>query len=187
MGTAALIPALTAAEFLIWEEAQTEHHMFVRGEVFAMSGGTAEHNEATLNTAVALKQHLKCTSCKVFVQDMRLRAKAADYYYPDVLVTCVAADINDPKRSTLTGAKVIIEVISPSTTAFDRGDEFADYRTLEALEEYVLINPDNKCVDVFRESPDGLWVLHPGNSAAPDVRLESGGWVGAVSDLLGVV
>ena len=111
MGNAARTIAFSAADFLMWEEQQTERHIFVRGEVFAMSGGTAEHNEATINAAFLLKQHLKGTPCKVFVTDMRLRVDAADcYYYPDVLVTCADADINDPKRTTLTGAKLIIEV-----------------------------------------------------------------------------
>ena len=187
MGNAASIPAFSAADFLTWEEQQTERHMFVRGEVFAMSGGTAEHNEATINAALALKQHLKGTPCKVFITDMRLRVEAADcYYYPDVLVTCASADINDPKLTTLTGAKLIIEVLSPSTAAFDRGDKFADYRTLETLEEYALIDPDSKSIDVFRKGTDGLWVLHPSNSTSPEVRFDSVGWVGTISDVLSV-
>jgi hypothetical protein len=82
VGNGALIPAFSAAELLIWEKAKTERNIFVRGEVFALSGGTAERNEATLNAAVALKQHVKGTPCKLFVTDMRLRAEAVDCCYP---------------------------------------------------------------------------------------------------------
>ena len=117
---------------------------------------------------------------------MRLRVEAADcYYYPDVLVTCAAADINDPKLTTLMGAKLIIEVLSPSTAAFDRGDKFADYRALDSLAEYVLIDPDGKSIDVFRKGTDGLWVLHPSNATTPEVQFDSVGWVGVIGDLLG--
>ena len=185
MGNAARIPKLSAADYLTWEVKQSERNIFVRGEVFAMSGGTAEHNEATIDAAIALKRHLKGTSCKVFATDMRLRVETADcYYYPDVFGTCSATDINNPKLTTLTGAKLIIEVLSPSTAAFDRGDKFADYRTLDTLEEYVLIDPDGRSIDVFRKGTDGLWVLHPSNTVSPTVRFESVGWVGEIGDLL---
>ena len=77
-------------------------------------------------------------------------------------------------------------MLSPSTAAFDRGDKFADYRTLETLEEYALIDPDSKGIDVFRKGTDGLWVLHPSNATSPEVRFDSVGWVGAISDVLSV-
>ena len=185
MGNAARNPARSTAELLTWEQQQTERHIFIRGEVFAMSGGTAEHNEATLNATFALKQHLKGTPCKVFVTDMRLRVEAANcYYYPDVFVTCADDDVSDPKRSTLTVAKLILEVLWPGTAAFDRGYKFAVYRTLESLEEYVLIDPDGKSDNVFRKGTDGLWVLHPSNIATPEERFDSVGWMGGVADLL---
>ena len=100
------------------------------------------------------------------------------------MVTCAAIDTNDPKITTLSAANLFIEVLSRSTSAFDRGDKFADYRRLETLEEYVLIDPETGVVDVFREGADGLWVLHPSNTASPAVAFASVGWSGVVFDMV---
>ncbi len=179
------ISVFSGLAYLAWEGEQAERHMFVRGEVFSMAGGTAEHNAAAFSVARELHQHLQGTPCKVFIGDMRLHIAAADcYYYPDVVVTCASIDTSNPKITTLTAAKLVVEVLSPSTSAFDRGDKFADYRRLDSLEEYVLIDPEKGGVDVFRKGADGLWVLHPSNAAAPDVSFASVGWMGTVSDLV---
>lgn len=149
-----------------------------------MAGATAEHNSAALNAALALNQHRKGSPCKVLIGDMRLHINAANcYYYPDVIVTCATIDTSDPKITTLSAAKLVIEVLSPSTSAFDRGEKFADYRRLDTLEEYVLIDPEKRNVDVFCKGADGLWVLHPSNAASPEVGFASVGWSGVVSDL----
>ncbi len=185
MGNAQAISAFSGANYLAWEAEQSERHVYVRGEVFSMAGGTAEHNSAALNVALALNQHLKGTPCKVFIGDMRLHIQAANcYYYPDVVVTCAAIDTNDPKLTSLSAAKLVVEVLSPSTSAFDRGDKFADYRRLETLEEYALIDPEKGGVDVFRKGADGLWVLHPSDRASPEVVFASVGWSGVVFDLV---
>ena len=185
MGNAQPNSVFSGADYLAWEAEQSERHIYVRGEVFSMAGGTAEHNSAALNVALALNQHLKGTPCKVFIGDMRLHVQAANcYYYPDVVVTCAAIDTDDPKITTLRAAKLVVEVLSPSTSAFDRGDKFADYRRLETLEEYVLIDPEKGGVDVFRKGADGLWVLHPSNTLSPEVGFASVGWSGVVFDLV---
>ena len=185
MGNAQPISVFSGTDYLAWEAEQAARHIYVRGEVFSMAGGTAEHNSAALNVALTLNQNLKGTLCKVFIGDMRLHIQAAEcYYYPDVVVTCAAIDTNDPKITTLSAAKLVVEVLSPSTSAFDRGDKFADYRQLETLEEYVLIDPEKGSVDVFRKGADGLWVLHPSNAASPDVGFASVGWSGVVFDLV---
>ena len=185
MGNARPNSAFSGTNYLAWEAEQSERHIYVRGEVFSMAGGTAEHNSAALNAALTLNQHLKGTPCKVFIGDMRLHIQAADcYYYPDVVVTCAAIDTNDPKLTSLSAAKLVVEVLSPSTSAFDRGDKFADCRRLETLEEYVLIDPETGVVDVFRKGADGLWVLHPSDTASPGVVFASVGWSGLVFDLV---
>jgi Uma2 family endonuclease len=185
MGNALPIATFSGSDYLAWETAQAERHMYVRGEVFSMAGGTAEHNLVAGDTFATLRLYLKGSPCKVFIGDMRLHIEAADcYYYPDVVVTCASVDTSNPKITTLSAAKLVIEVLSPSTSAFDRGDKFADYRKLDTLEEYVLIDPEKRSVDVFRKGGDGLWVLHPSNSAAPSVSFASVGWAGTLSDLV---
>ena len=165
---------LTGSEYLAWEASQAERHMFVAGEVFSMAGGTAEHNRSAFKAAMALERHLAGTPCKTFIGDMRLKVQAADaYFYPDVVVTCDTVDISDPKISTIVAPKLVIEVLSPSTVAYDRGQKFAAYRTLPSLQEYVLIDPESKTLEVFRKNTAGIWELHPSTDLTTNLRFES--------------
>ena len=166
-------PRMSAEEFLAWDAHEPVKHEFVRGEVFAMAGTEDRHNTTALNVAMALRAHLRGTPCRIFMSDVKLRVEAADcFYYPDVLVTCSAADNTD--RLVKREAVLVVEVLSPSTAAFDRGDKFADYRLLPSLREYLLLDPDKRRGDLYRKGADGLWVLHPfGTDEA--VRLESVG------------
>jgi Uma2 family endonuclease len=167
---------LSASEFLEWEKAQSERHEFILGEVFAIAGGTLEHNAAALRFASTMMAHLAGTPCRVFMSDVRLRVEAADaYFYPDVVITCSPRDTNDAKATTIFNATVIAEVLSPATAAFDRGQKFSHYRKLAELKEYVLIDPDAKTVDVFRKNALDVWEYH---SASPDFALESIKWSG---------
>jgi Uma2 family endonuclease len=164
---------MTADEFLAWDETQTEKHEFVRGEVYMMTGGVDRNFTVALNLALALRQHLKGTRCRVYGMDVKLRVEAADcFFYPDMMVTCSARDAADRliKREPV----LVAEVLSPSTAAFDRGDKFAAYRALPTLREYLLVDPDTRRCDLYRLGPDGLWVLHPA-AAGSGVRLESVG------------
>lgn len=161
---------MSAEEFLAWDAHQSVKHEFVRGELLLKDGAEERHVTTALNVAMALRTHLRGTPCRTFMSDMKLRVEAADcFYYPDVLVTCSAAD-TDPlvKRE----AVLVVEVLSPSTAAFDRGDKFADYRLLSSLREYLLLDLDKRRGDLYRKGSDGLWVLHP-FSTEEVVRLES--------------
>lgn len=176
---------LSAEEFLKWEHEQLERHIFIAGEIYAMAGGTAEHQDATLATGSVLKAHLKETRCKAFIE-MRLRIEPADaYFYPDVLVTCNSKDIQNPKITEIQTAVLVIEVLSPSTAAFDRGLKFAHYRQLDGLQEYVLVDPDARTVEIFRKNAVGIWELHPSNVASPAVAFKSVEWQGDIAELLG--
>jgi Uma2 family endonuclease len=171
MGHAELELPMTAAEFLAWEETQAIKHEFVNGEVFAMPGAVKAHVRLTLNVAMSLIQHLRGSPYRTFAADTKLRVETADsYFYPDVLVTCSAADAADP--AIVREPVLLVEVLSPSTAAYDRGDKFAAYRLLPSLREYVLIDPQSRRCDVFRLRDDGLWVLHPFD-AGQDLHLAS--------------
>jgi Uma2 family endonuclease len=161
MGHAALDLPMTAEAFLAWDATQSVKHEFVRGEVFAMAGVHEAHAIVSGNLYTALRQHLKGSPCRTFFADMKLRVEAADaFFYPDVLVTCSAADAADPliKREPV----LVVEVLSPSTAAYDRGEKFAGYRALPSLQEYLLVDPAARRCDLYRKGADGLWVLHPG-------------------------
>jgi Uma2 family endonuclease len=168
MGQAALNLPLSAADFLAWDATQTTRHEFVRGEVFAMAGAGERHVTVAGNVYLALRQHLAGTPCRTFITDMKLRVEAADaFFYPDVMVTCSP---RDAEQSHVKSEPVLlVEVLSPATAAFDRGDKFAAYRSLASLREVLLVDPDLRRCDLFRRQVvDGgeAWVLHPGEAGA---------------------
>jgi Uma2 family endonuclease len=168
MGYALKKPEFTAEDYLAWETEQAEKYEYVRGEVFAMAGGEDRHASAALNMALALRQHLRHTRCRVYMSDVKLRVDTANvFFYPDVFVTCSERDLQD--RHTKRDAVLVVEVLSPSTAAYDRGDKFAAYRQLPSLQELLLIDLDRRSIDLFRRVPTSsaadhvgdLWLLHP--------------------------
>jgi Uma2 family endonuclease len=160
MGLPAKTPQFSADDYLAWEPTQLDRHEFVDGDVFAMAGAEDRHVTVSMNIAFALRQHLSGSPCRTYMSDMRLQVAAANsYFYPDVLVTCSAQDLASPLVKT--EPKLIVEVLSLSTAAFDRGLKFSHYRSLASLEEYALIDLDTRTTDCYRKGPDGLWVLHP--------------------------
>ena len=160
MGQAAHKPTMTASDFLAWDAGLTERHEFVDGEIFAMAGAEDRHVTIALNIAMALRQHLRGTPCRTFMSDMKLQVAAANsYFYPDVMVTCNEADHASPLIKS--APVLVIEVLSPSTAAFDRGEKFAHYRRLESLQEYMLVDIDTRRTDLYRKGVDAMWVLHP--------------------------
>lgn len=153
-------PRFSADEYLAWEDTQLERHEYIDGEVFAMSGAEDRHATVALNLAVALRTHLRGGPCRAYVSDIRLHVAASNaYFYPDLMVTCDAADA--ASRLSKSAPVLVVEVLSPSTAAYDRGDKFAHYRNIPGLREYVLVDIDRRATDVYRRGADGLWVLHP--------------------------
>ena len=160
MGRAAQPPVFSAADYLTWEAAQPERHECIDGEVFSMAGAEDRHVTVTMNLAFALRQHLSGSPCRTYMSDMRLHVAAANsYFYPDVLVTCSALD--QASAMVKTEPKLIAEVLSPTTAAYDRGLKFGHYRSLPSLEEYLVVDLDTRATDCYRKGVDGLWVLHP--------------------------
>jgi Uma2 family endonuclease len=155
---------LSIDAFLEWENAQPERHEFYRGEVFAMVGARRAHGEIGLNLAAALKAHLKGTRCRVYVESMKLQATADALFYPDVFVTCDAADLKT--EMVFRHPTLVAEVLSESTQAYDRGIKFAAYRQIDALREYLLIDPDTRRVEVFRRNERGNFELIDQTGAA---------------------
>jgi len=149
----------SAHDYLAWEERQQEKHEYVRGEVFAMVGARREHVVVSLNLASALKQRLRGGPCQAYVSDLKLRVEAADaFFYPDVMVSC---DERDHEASLFVShPTLIVEVLSESTAAFDRGDKFAAYRTLPSLQEYVVVDVRARRLESFRRAPHGDWIFH---------------------------
>lgn len=149
----------SAADFLDWEETQAEKHEFVAGEVFAMVGARQDHVIVSGNIFAGLKQRLRGTSCRPYVADLKLRVEAANaFFYPDVMVSCHPGDLGN--QQFISNPSLIVEVLSDSTAAYDRGGKFAAYRQLESLNEYLIIDIDARRVECFRRTADNDWLLH---------------------------
>jgi Uma2 family endonuclease len=145
-------------DFLAWEEEQPEKHEFVRGETFAMAGARRAHVTVSLNLASAFKSHLRGTPCRAYMADMKSRVEAADAaFYPDVMVSCDPGD--HAADLYLSRPTLVVEVLSESTAAYDRGGKFAEYRKLSSLREYVVVDVDARRVECFRRNAENLWVL----------------------------
>jgi Uma2 family endonuclease len=146
------VPALkfNVDEFLAWENAQETRHEFYGSEVFAMVGARRVHGLVVLNVVAALKSHLKGTRCRAFVEGMKIQLANDAVFYPDVFVTCDEADLKT--EMVFRQPTLVVEVLSPSTQAFDRGLKFTAYRQIASLREYLLIDPDTRSVEVFRRN-----------------------------------
>lgn len=155
-------PRFDVESYLVWEEAQPERHEYFAGEVFAMSGGTDAHYTILGNFFVNLRSALSGTPFRPFVSGMKVRIEAADaVLYPDVFVTCDARDKTQEAALAKSHPLLIVEVLSDSTAAYDRGRKFELYQQIEELREYLIIEPDRAHADLFRKNAEGLWVLHP--------------------------
>ncbi|WP_297927979.1 Uma2 family endonuclease [Metallibacterium sp.] len=150
--------------FLDWENQQPGRNEFYRGEVFAMVGARRVHGIVALNVATALKMRLQGKPCRAFIESMKVRVADDAVFYPDVFVTCDARDLRT--EMVFEHPVLIVEVLSASTQAFDRGAKFAAYRGLTSLREYVLIDPDTRGVEVFRRNERGLFELHDQSGTA---------------------
>ena len=151
---------MSPLEYLEWEEQQDIKHEYINGEVFAMTGGTIPHNDIAFNLASGLRNHLKGSKCRVNIADAKVGiSENGPFTYPDVMVSC---DERDKKAiKFIQFPSLIIEVLSPSTEAYDRGGKFQLYRRIQTLQEYVLISADKFGLDCFRLNDRGLWELHP--------------------------
>ncbi len=147
-------------EYLAQEEQAEMRSEFYRGEIFAMTGGSANHNRITLTLASALNNGLADLPCEVFMSDVRLLVKREELYtYPDIMVICGSVEYAPKRTDTVTNPVAIIEVLSPSTESYDRGKKFEFYRALETFREYVLIDQQRVYVEHYRMRDDRQWVL----------------------------
>ena len=153
---------MTAEEYFAWEETQLDRHDYYNGEIFAMAGGTLAHNTVCLNAAMALKNLLKGSPCRVFMGDVRvLLSKDRHYSYPDVFVTCDARDTAQDSANVVQFPSLIIEVLSPSTSAYDVGLKFEAYRAMESVQEVLFVHIERRSADLYQRSAAPQWTLTP--------------------------
>jgi Uma2 family endonuclease len=153
----------TFEEYVRLEGDSGTKHEFVGGSVFAMSGGTPEHAAIAANVARLLGNALEGRPCRVFSSDLRVRVATTGLAtYPDVTVICGKLELDpaDPKEHTVLNPKLIVEVLSPSTEDYDRGDKLGNYKQISSLEEVMLVAHDRNEVEVVRREADGSWSRH---------------------------
>jgi Uma2 family endonuclease len=132
---------------------------FIDGVVTMMAGGTADHSTISINVISALRGLLRASQCRVYNSDLRIRLTQSRYVYPDASISCNVEDRG--QIDIIQSPCVVIEVLSPSTEAYDRGRKFAYYRACPTLQEYVLVDTQRQAVDLYRRATDNLWTFHP--------------------------
>ncbi|PZD72249.1 hypothetical protein C1752_03836 [Acaryochloris thomasi RCC1774] len=153
-----LSPQLTPTEYFAWEEQQLCRHEYINGEVYAMSGGTQNHSRIALKVAALLDNHLPDGGFRAFNSDCRVNIfETNDYTYPDASVSCDQRDENTIQY--ITYPCLIVEVLSDSTEAYDRGKKFFRYRQNPQLQDYVLVSSQEIAVDLYRKDRDGRWEI----------------------------
>ena len=149
---------ISPEDYLEGERVSPIKHEYRRGHVYAMTGAKKPHIIIGSNLVRLLGNHLLNTPCLVLSSDIKVRLQEANcYYYPNVAVTCDERDTGSTEDFILYPS-LIIEVLSPSTAAFDRGNKFADYQTASSLQEYVLITQSELKIECFRVNAEGNWV-----------------------------
>ncbi len=147
----------TPESYLEFERASETRHEYLDGEVFEMVGGSPRHNLIMVNALASLHAQLANRPCFVYPSDQRVKVRKAKFYtYPDISIVC-----GEPlyEGETLLNPSVIIEVLSPSTEAYDRGKKFEYYRLLESLQSYVLISQDNPRIEHYMRQSDTAWLF----------------------------
>jgi len=163
----------TAEEYLTLERSASSKSEFHDGQIYAMTGASREHNLVTINIAGELRNQLKKRPCEAYVNDMRVKAAdARSYHYPDIVVVCGTPQFEDAHVDTLLNPTLLIEVLSPSTEAYDRGGKFAHYRKIPTLREYLLVAQDQPSIERYLRQGD-VWILTEAVGLEADVPLES--------------
>lgn len=151
---------MTIEEYLEWEPLQDVRYEYVNGEVFAMTGATIPHNDIALNFYRALYPHLRSRGCRANVSDVKVQVSPKSaYYYPDVIVSCDPQDLN--ARKFIQSPKLIAEVLSPGTSAKDRGEKFTYYLTIPTLQEYIMIDSEKISVERYCRGEGRMWLYYP--------------------------
>jgi Uma2 family endonuclease len=148
----------TPTEYLEWEEQQEFRHEYVDGEVYAMTGGTLNHSTIAGNFHNILKNYLRGSGCKVFNSDAKVQVlESSSYLYPDVSATCDDRDRSATKF--ISYPCLVVEVLSPTTEAYDRGNKFALYRRSSTLQDYVLVSTNAMRVDLYQRNEQDRWEI----------------------------
>lgn len=168
----------TVEEYFRIDTGGATRHEYVGGEIVDMAGGTDRHSQLIANVIGSAWSRLRGEACQVRDSNLRVRyGRRVQYGYADALIVCGPPQFDPaaPAETTLLNPRVLIEVLSESTEAYDRGLKFERYREIESFVEYVLIAQDRPSVEIYRRQPSGLWTLQPYGGLAATAAIESAG------------
>ncbi|EAZ88630.1 Uma2 family endonuclease [Crocosphaera chwakensis] len=151
-------PVLTPEEYFIWEEKQLEKHEYINGQIYVMTGGTVNHGRIAIRFTAMFETHLENTNCIIGNSDIKIKmANTHNYSYPDASVTCDNRDKNT--HDYITYPCLIVEVLSDSTEAYDRGKKFRMYRQNPILQDYLLVSSTRIEIDLYHKNKVGEWII----------------------------
>jgi Uma2 family endonuclease len=166
-------PHVTREQYLEIERSTDEKHEFFRGEIFAMEGASEAENLIVGNVLARLHPLLRGRACRVYPSDLRVKISPTGLYaYPDVVVVCGQPQFEQPGE-TLLNPTLLVEVLSESSEAYDRGKKSEQYRTLPSLTDYLLIAQDRVLVEHYSRQPEDRWLLHAANRLDDSVTISS--------------
>ncbi len=148
---------MTAVEYLAWEREQGTKHEYHRGEVFAMAGGSPRHNLLCGEAIIQLGVATRGLGCRVLTSDQRVAFATGDYVYPDAAVVCGEPKVQPGTTDVLLNPRVVVEVLSKGTEAFDRGEKWEGYQRIASLTDYLLVSQRAVRVEHYQRTADGAW------------------------------
>jgi len=150
-------PSMTVEEYLQLDKQSTEaKYEYIDGHVYMLAGGTPDHAKISANIIVALGGLLARSPCSVYTSDVRVRLSETRFVYPDITVSCDGRD--QTQEETIQYPKVVVEVLSPSTERYDRGNKFKYYQQCLSIQEYMLVDTQRQCIEVFKREKNNFWL-----------------------------
>ena len=176
------------AEYLAIERQAERRSEFFAGEMFVMSGGTRQHSRIATNLAAEFSIRLKHHTCVPYNTDLRVKVTATGLFtYPDLSVVCGPPELLDDEMDTLLNPSVIVEVLSESTEAYDRGKKFEHYRQIPSLREYLLVSQREPRIEQFVRQTSGTWLLREAAGIESSLELPSLGIAISLAEVFAMV
>src|SRR5712692_3888089 len=166
---------VTPEQYLAFERAAETKHEYLDGQVYAMAGASPQHNQICFNLAGELRQQLKGRNCRGFTSDQKIRTDPADLFsYPDITLVCGEPKFHDEHQDVMLNPTVIVEILSPATEAYDRGEKFARYRQVKSLSDYLLVSQDKPCLEHYvRQKGKKPWLYTVETEMSASIKIAS--------------